>query len=574
MSSRNVTLWDRRLVKGQKLIVWLSLATFLLVSVGSIARAQNSRDGMGSIALLDVTAASGIDFVHSNGTAGLGYLVEGILGGVVLLDYDSDGLTDIFFTNGAPLRGSKQPEGSLRHALYRNLGNMKFEDVTEKSKLIFHGYGVGAVAADYDNDLDPDLFISAFGKNVLFRNRGDGTFEDATEFAGVAGKDELSAGACFVDIDNDGWLDLFVASYVDFKYENHVPFPSKGQFLMAGPQYYPYLPDAMYRNRGDGTFEDISDASGVGRVKGPGMGVVALDYDEDGDSDIFVAQDGAPNLLFQNDGTGKFDEVALLSGVASNAEGKIAGSMGVDCGDYDGDGRLDLFVTNYQSEIPVLYRNLGGGLFEDASSKAKVPTSLFPHVNWGVALADFDNDGRKDVFIANGHFDRVELSGDRTSLKVANTILRNIGSAFVDESKTAGSGLAIVESSRGIGVDDLDNDGDLDVVVLNSNAAPSILMNETVSKNHWLQVELRGTKSNKGGVGAKVRIRHGGRQWIDEVRAGRGYQSHFGARLSYGLGAVELIEELEVVWPSGQVDAFRQVRTNQVLKIEEGSSTR
>jgi enediyne biosynthesis protein E4 len=542
------------------------LPSIWLCSICALAIPSSAQET--KINLSDVSLESGIDFLHNNGSAELGYLVEGILGGVALFDYDQDGLVDVFFTNGSPLKGSALPPRSLRHALYRNLGNMKFEDVTEKSGLVFHGYGVGAIAADYDNDLDQDLFISTFGKNVLFRNLGNGTFEDATIIAGVGGREQLSAGACFVDVDRDGWLDLFVASYVDFKYDNHVPFPSKGRFLMAGPQYYPALPDSLYRNRGDGTFEDISESSGIGRVNGPGMGVVSFDYDEDGDSDIFVAQDGAPNLLFQNDGKGKFEEVALISGVASNYEGKIAGSMGVDCGDYDGDGKLDLFVTNYQSEIPVLFRNLGNGLFEDASRKAKIPQSLFPHVNWGTGFADFDSNGHRDLFIANGHFDRVDAS-EGTSLKVANVLLANSGKFFTDVSKNAGTGLNVVESSRGIGIDDLDNDGDQDVIVLNANARASILRNDTPQQNSWLQIQLKGKKSNRDGVGAKVRLRSGKQIWGDEMLSGRGYQSHFGARLSFGLGAVVQIDEIEVQWPSGQISRERSVSPNQRLMIQE-----
>ncbi len=283
---------------------------------------------------------------------------------------------------------------------------------------------------------------------------------------------------------------------------------------MAGPQYYEKLPDSLYRNRGDGTFEDISLESGVGKVLGPGMGVVAADFDDDGDTDIFVAQDGSPNLLYQNDGKGRFQEVGLLSGVASNYEGKINGSMGVDCADYDGDGRLDLFLTNYQSEMPVLYRNLGGGIFEDATRKAQIPTSLYPHVNWGTSFVDFDNDGYRDIFIANGHFDRVELMDDRTSLKVPNFLLRNNGRGkFMDVSKDSGTGMAIVESSRGAAFDDMDNDGDVDAVILNSNAAPSLLRNDSSPGNHWLQVSVVGKTFQKDAIGARIYVTVNGKRW-------------------------------------------------------------
>lgn len=551
-------------------IVVVGLLVAMIQCLASQSFAQVSDPA--SIQLTDVTAQSGVGFVHSTASAGRGYIVEAMTGGIALFDYDQDGLIDIFFTNGGPLRGVEYAT-RLRHALYRNLGGWKFEDVTEAAGLDFKGYGLGVVVADYDNDNDQDLLITTFGRNVLYRNNGNRTFTDITQKAGVAGKYPVGAGACFLDVDRDGYLDLFVASYVDFSYENHVPVLVRGQYVMAGPQYYNKLPNTLFRNRGDGTFEDVSVASGIAGVTGPGMGVVAADFDDDGDSDIFVAEDGSPNLLFQNDGKGKFEEVGLLSGVASNVEGKFNGSMGVDCADVDGDGLLDLFVTNYQSEMPVLYRNLGGGLFEDATRKSQIPSSLFPHVNWGTGIVDFDNDGDRDIFIANGHFDRVELMDDRTSLKVPNFLLRNMGRGkFIDVSKNSGSGMAIVESSRGAGFDDLDNDGDIDVVVLNSNAAPSLLRNDSRNSNHWLQVSLRGKSCNRDGVGARVRVFVGGRVLVDEVHSGRGYQSHFGSRLHFGIGANDQIDKIEVRWPDGELEKFDKYQANQHLRLEQDST--
>jgi enediyne biosynthesis protein E4 len=531
----------------------LVLAMVCLVMDPKACWAQDqAATGKGPILLTDVTAQSGITFVHNTGSAGLGYLVEGVVGGICLFDYDEDGWIDIYLTNGAPLMGSKLPPDSLRPALYRNLGEMKFVDVTSEAGIDFSGYGLGAIAADYDDDGDKDLVLTNFGPNELYRNNGDKTFTRVTDSAGVGGRNEVASGACFLDADRDGHLDLFVASYVDFTFAKHVPIKAKGQYLMAGPQYYPSLPDSLFRNRGDGTFEDWSSRSDIGRVKGPGMGVVAADLDDDGDVDIFVAQDGAPNLLYVNDGTGNFEESALLSGVASTYEGKINGSMGVDCGDYDGDGRLDLIVTSYQSEMPVLYRNLGGGLFEDATRKAQLPTSLFPHVNWGTSFVDFDNDGLRDLFIANGHFDRVELMDDRTSLKLPNTLLRNVGNGkFVDVTSEAGSGLAVVESSRGVGFDDLDNDGDIDAVVLNSNALPTVLRNDSPGKNAWIQFQLKGEGRNRDAIGARVTVSAGGKTQVCEVHAGRGYQSHYGSTVHFGLGKAETVDQVTVRWPNG-----------------------
>lgn len=553
---------------------FMSLIFLLMLGGLMVAIPTGQTFGQGSpstIRLTDVTSDSGISFIHSSGASGIGYIVEAMAGGIALFDYDNDGLIDVFFTNGAPLKGSKESPMALRHALYRNLGNMKFEETTEQAGLVFRGYGLGAVAADYDNDGDKDLFVTTFGKNALFRNNGDKTFTEVTEKVGLLAKEEVGAGACFLDADKDGFLDLFVASYVDFTYENHVPVLSKGQYLMAGPQYYNKLTDHFYRNRGDGTFEDQSETSGVGLVKGPGMGVVAADFDDDGDTDIFVAQDGSPNLLYSNDGSGRFEEIGLLAGVASNFEGKINGSMGVDCGDYDWDGKLDLFLTNYQSEMPVLYRNLGGGVFEDATRKAQIPTSLYPHVNWGTTMMDFDNDGFLDIFIANGHFDRVELMDDRTSLKLPNTFLRNNGfGKFSDISRDVGSGLSVVESSRAAGFDDLDNDGDIDAIILNSNAAPTIIRNDSKTNNHWISFSLVGKKSNRDAIGARLTITVDGKKKIDEVRAGRGYQSHYGNRIHFGLGESKSIDSIMVRWPSGESEHFQLSGIDQLVVLEQG----
>jgi enediyne biosynthesis protein E4 len=543
------------------LVCWLTCVNCLV--------ALAADDATNPIQLTDVTKESGITFEHSTGSGGQGFLVEGVVGGLALFDFDNDGLIDIYFTNGAPLQGSHLAEGSLRPALYRNLGGMKFVDVTNQAGIGFRGYGLGAVAADYDNDRDQDLFLTNFGSNVLYRNNGNSTFTDVTVAAGVQGSGLVGAGACFLDADNDGNLDLFVASYVDFSADNHVPIKVKGQFVMAGPQYYPSLPDSFYRNRGDGTFEDQSLVSGVGRIKGPGMGAIAADFDDDGDQDIFVAQDGAANLLLVNDGTGKFSDEAMVCGVGTTFDGKTNGSMGVDGGDIDNDGLIDLFVTSYQSEMPVLYRNLGSGLFEDATRKAQIPNTLYPHVNWGTGIVDFDNDGRKDIFIANGHFDRVELMDDRTAKKLRNTLLLNVGNGkFKDVSSIAGNGLTIVESSRGTGFDDLDNDGDVDVVVLNSDAAPSILRNDSTGTNQWIQLRLQGSSSNKDGVGSKIVVKAGQLVVTSQVVSGRGYQSHFGARQYFGLGQSDQIR-VEVGWPSGKKSVFDAIEANKVHLLTE-----
>ena len=523
------------------------------------------------IQMVDVTASTGITFEHHTGGSGRGYIVEGGIGALATFDYDNDGWIDIYFTNGAPLPGT-EVERPLRPALYRNNGNWSFTDVTADAGLNAESFGLGCVVGDYDNDGDQDLYLNNFGPNKLYRNNGDQTFTDVTEEAGVANGHKVGAGANFLDIDRDGWLDLFVANYVDFTFENHVPIVTGGHTVMAGPQYYKSMPPTLYRNRGDGSFEDVSQASGIAAVAGPGMGTVAADFDEDGDTDIFVAQDGEANFLFLNDGKGHFSEEGLFAGVACDISGHINGSMGVDCGDADGDGKLDLIVTNYQAEIPVLYRNLGGGLFEDATRKSRITNELLPHVTWGTGMVDFDNDSDLDIYIACGHFERVELMDDRTKLKVPNFLLMNTGNGvFTDISHTCGSGLAVVESSRGTAFDDLDNDGDLDVVVLNASAAPTIIRNDTPQVNHWLQVTLASDSLNRDAVGAYVKLVAGDHVRSLQTLSGRGYQSHFGSRLQFGLGSRTAYDSIQVRWPDGTREIFPAGASDRHVTLKKNS---
>jgi hypothetical protein len=463
-----------------------------------------------------------------------------------------------------------------RHSLYRNNGDGTFTDVTEAAGIDELGYGLGVTVGDFDDDGKPDLYLNNFGPSVLYRNNGDGTFSDVTRAAGVARGNKVGAGACFLDIEGDGDLDLYAAHYVDFNYANHVVRMIGPHPFHAGPKDYRPVPDQLFRNNGDGTFTDISGPAGIGSVTAPGMGTVCLDYDEDGDTDIFVCNDGAANFLFQNDGTGRFHEVGVLAGVAYDLTGKANANMGVDVADYDNDGRLDLFVTNFSDEIPVLYRNLGGGFFEDVSSRSRAGSSALPHVTWGTGFVDFDHDGDRDLFIACGHFmDNIRFISDRTACDVPNILMMNTGDGrFEDVSLRAGSGLAVVASSRGAGFDDLDNDGDIDAVVLNANALPTLMRNESGENGEngaWLQVRLRGVASNRDGVGARVRVVAGDLVQVAEVHSGRGYQSHYGTSLHFGLGKCESIDRIEVRWPHGAVETFPGGPTRRQLRLTQGT---
>ncbi len=526
------------------------------------------------IELTDVTAQTGITFRHTDGGSGHRYIVESVVAGLALFDYDKDGLIDIYFLNGAPLKGTTV-DIAPRNALYRNNGDWTFTDVTDSAGLGDRGYGLGVTAGDYDNDGDQDVYLNNFGPNVLYRNNGNGSFTDVTRQAGVDRGDKVGAGTCFLDIEADGDLDLYVANYVDFNYHNHIVRMIGPYQFHPGPADYRPVPDNLFRNNGDGTFTDISGPSGIHSVAGTGMGMVCLDYDDDDDTDIFVCNDAMANFLFQNDGKGRFEEVALLAGVAYDVRGSENSSMGVDCGDYDNDGRLDLFMTDYSSEMPVLYHNLGDGLFEDATAIAKISNAAFPHVTWGTGLVDFDSDGDRDLFIACGHFmDNIRFIDDRTDVRVPNILLRNEGNGtFSDISSQCGSGLEPVEASKGAAFDDLDNDGDIDAVVLNANSRPTIIRNDTPPGNHWVQIRLEGRQTNRDGVGSRVRIVAGGLPQIAEVHSGRSYQSHFGTQLHFGLGGTDQVDRVEVRWLGRQTEIFRNVAPDRLNVLQEGTGT-
>lgn len=529
------------------------------------------------IQIRDVTDQTGIAFRHTDGSSGRHYIVETVSSGLALFDYDGDGLVDVYLPNGAPLPGT-ETSSAPGHSLYKNLGGWRFRDVTEEAHVACRGYGLGATAADYDNDGFLDLYVSNFGPKNLYRNGGDGTFTDVTEKAGVADGNRLGAGVCFADFDGDGHLDLFAANYVRFTYPTHVMLDQRGFPEYVGPKSYPPEKQTLFRNNGDGTFADVTAESGVGKHPGKGMGMVCADHDNDGDADVFLLNDVFENFCFLNDGRGKFEEVALLNGFKYNGDGMPLGSMGVDCGDYDNDGRLDFFQTSYQNELPVLFRNLGNGAFDDATTRAGAGQGTLNNVKWGCGFVDFDNDGHRDLFIAMGHLqDFIDHWDPTSSYRARNRLLRNTGNGrFVDVSDACGDGLAPEFSSRGAAFDDLDNDGDIDAVILNSREKPTILrnmLNEENHSHHWLQIQLRGVKTNRDGVGAQVRVTAGDRTWIDEVHSGRGYQSHWGSRLHFGLGTQDRIRRVEIRWIGGGVDIWEGVPADRLITLTEGSGT-
>jgi len=533
--------------------------------------ADKTPPGKFPIQLRDVTRKTGITFRHTDGSSGRRYIVEYVSAGLALFDYDGDGDEDVYFLNGAPLRGTVVTTPP-KNALYRNDGGWKFTDVTDRAGVGDKGHGLGVAVGDYDNDGDLDLYLNNYGPNVLYRNNGDGTFTDVTAKAGVGNGRKVGAGANFLDMDGDGDLDLFVSNYVKFSYDKHLVHSKRGFALYPSPRDYKPEPDTLYRNNGDGTFTDVSVESGVGQSAGPGMGTVCADFDNDGDTDIFVGNDVDANFLYVNDGRGKFKEMALLAGVAYDLDGNPHGSMGAACGDYDNDGWPDLYVTSYQRELATLYRNSGGGFFEDVTRLSGGGRGTYADVTWGNAFVDFDNDGDRDLFVARGHlYDNVERFDRTSSYHARNLLLMNDGKGkFVDVSDRCGDGLAVKLSSRGAAFDDLDGDGDIDVVILNSRREPTVLRNDSHTGNRWIQIRLRGTRTNRDGVGARVKVVAADLTQIDEVHSGHGYQSHFGMRLHFGLGKRDRVDRIEVRWIGGGADVLKNVAVNRVLTIKEG----
>jgi len=540
------------------------LGTLLAVAVAPVA---------GDICLTDVTDQSGITFQHTDGSSGRHYIVETVTAGLALFDYDQDGLIDIYFLNGAPLKGTRVST-SPRNALYRNLGRWRFQDVTVPSGLGDTGYGLGVAVGDYDNDGDPDVYLNNYGPNVLYRNNGNGTFTDVTKAAGVDAGHRVGAGTCFLDIESDGDLDLYVANYLEFSYDTHETTLYNGYMTYRAPVHNRPLPDILYRNNGDGTFTDISREAGIAAHAGWGMGIVCADYDNDDDTDIFIGNDVAENFMFKNNGSGVFEEVGLITGTAYTGDGSPSASMGVDCGDYDNDGLLDFKVTSYQQELTTLYRNLGDDFFEDVTQKTVAASGTLPMVTWGVGFVDFDNDLHRDLFIACGHLqDNIDNYDDVTSYLQRNILLRNTGrGTFTDVSRTGGSGMEVKLSSRGAGFDDLDNDGDVDVVVLNSRAKPTILRNDSLDQGNWLQIQLKTRNTKRDTIGARVAVKAGDATLIDEVHSGRGYQSHYGTRLYFGLGNHSQVDRIKVCWIGGGIDVYENVAAGRLVTLTEGSS--
>jgi hypothetical protein len=492
-------------------------------------------------------------------------------GGVALFDYDNDGYLDIYFVNSLTVDLVKSNQ-KTKSALYHNNGNGTFTDVTDKAGLGDVGWGMGVAAGDYNNDGFEDLFVTCLGQNHLFRNNGNGTFTDVTQKAGV-GDSHWSAGAAFLDYDNDGKLDLFVSQYVDFDI-NHLPEFGKGRTcqykgipVQCGPRGLPGAGDKLFHNNGDGTFTDVSKKAGVSDPDGYyGLGVIASDFDQDGWVDIYVANDSTPCFLYHNNGDGTFKEIGFVSGTAVNGDGSEQGSMGVTVGDYDHDGRFDIFKTNFADEYNTLYHYDGNNSFTDVSYAAKVAAVSLPYVGWGTKFFDYDNDGWVDLFIANGHvYPQLQSYRQRKLLHHNNR-----DGTFTEVAAQLGSPLMEDRVGRGVAFGDIDNDGDIDLVINDLDGAPQLLRNDGGNANNSILIKTVGVKSNRDGIGARVTVVSGDLRQIDEVRSGGSYISQSDLRLHFGLERRTKIDLIEVHWPSGVVDKINDAGVNKILTVKEG----
>ena len=553
------------------------LFIFFVFSIGT--KAQANRDSAQIANFTDIAGKSGLTIENVfGGKETKKYIIETTGTGVAIFDYDNDGWPDIFIVNGTTLEGSPPGKGPTSH-LYRNNHDGTFKDVTVEAGLIATGWGQGVCVGDYDNDGWEDLYVTYYGKNRLYHNQ-KGVFTEVAQQAGVAGSGKSwGTGCAFVDYDRDGLLDLIVANYVDFDLST-APAPGarascvwKGVPVMCGPRGLPGAKNILYRNRGNGTFEDVTVKARLDRTDGHySLGISTLDFDADGWPDIYVACDSTPSILYHNNRDGTFTDVAVTAGAAFNEDGREQAGMGTSVADFNGDGRLDIFKTNFSDDTSTLYRNNGDGTFEDATFAAGLGLHT-QYLGWGTMFFDFDNDGWPDLIVANGHvYPEVDKYHLGSNYQEPRILYHNNGNGtFTDISASAGVGITSAASSRGLAVGDLWNDGKLSVVISNMNSPPSLLVNQIRSSNHWIGIQTVGTRSNRDGIGAGITVNIGTRRLVDEVRSGSSYISNSDRRVHFGLGTAERVDSVQVRWPSGLVEQFNNVTVDSIHSLTEGS---
>jgi hypothetical protein len=568
---------------------WTSLALLLPFSF-FFSAAQLLKSNPKPLAhFTDIAKKAGLtDSVVFGGVDRKKYIIETTGTGVAIFDYDNDGWPDIFIVNGSSLEAPLHGKAPTNH-LYHNNHDGTFKDVTEIAGLTHSGWGQGVCVGDYDNDGWEDLYVTYYGKNVLYHNNGDGTFTDMSEKAGVAGSGKAWGNGCaFVDYDRDGHLDLMVANYVDFDLAT-TPAPGdrstciwKGAPVMCGPQGLPAAKNILYHNNGDGTFENASAKSHIDKADGHySLSVSTLDYDDDGWPDIFVACDSTASILYHNNRDATFTDVAITAGAAFNEDGRAQAGMGSTIADYNGDGKLDIFKTNFSDDTATLYRNNGNGTFDDVTYPAGLGLNT-KYLGWGAMFLDFDNDGWPDLVLVNGHvYPEVDSQHLGSAFQEPRILYHNNGNGtFTDISADAGPGITALNSSRGLAIGDLWNDGRLSAVISNMNAPPSLLVNDVRTPNHWITFHLMGTsfnsssrklRTNRDAIGARITMKAGSRIFVDEVRSGSSYDSNNDMRVHFGLGSVTKLDSVEVRWPGGLTEKFEALATDKIHTLKEAS---
>ena len=526
------------------------------------------------VTFVEVAEESGVHFKHTDGESGKRLFNEQYGSGGGFFDYDNDGFLDIYLINARPQLSEANPERFPKNVLYHNNGDGTFTDVTHSAGIGDTGYGVGATVGDYDNDGDTDLYLTNFGANVLYRNNGDSTFTDVAQNANVADT-KWGTSCAFADLDNDGFLELYITNYADYSPHTDKPCDRQGISVYCGPRTYPPQVDSLYHNNGDGTFTEQSGTEQSGFSNVPpahGLGVAIGDIDNDGDADIYVANDQDFNYLFQNRGDGTFKEIGLFAGVSCSDMGKEEAGMGVAFADYDNDGRLDATVSNFQNETNTLYHNEGDNFFVDATIPAGIAEHTHRYLGWGIGFFDYDNDGYKDIFVANGHtMDNIAEVERGTTAPQQNLLFRNLGDGrFADVTAQMGAGFALRKISRAAAFGDYDNDGDIDILVTNWNQTADLLRNDGGNRNNWIQIQTIGTQSNRSGIGARIKVVTGEFTQYAEVQSSGSYLAFSDLRVHFGLKDAETVDLLEIRWPSGKIETTVNLRANQRFIAVEG----
>jgi hypothetical protein len=527
----------------------------------------------------EIAERAGVQFTSNSSPTPQKHQPEAMLGGVAIFDFDGDGYADLYFVNGADMPSLEKKGPQYKNRLFRNNHDLTFTDVTEKAGVAGSGYGMGVAVGDFDNDGRPDLFVTSVNQNQLFHNNGDGTFTDVTAKAGVtgglfAGRKMWSVGAAWVDYNNDGLLDLFVANYCQWDPNAETPCALNGTRVFCNPRMYKPLPNTLYRNNGDGTFTDVSVETGIAAHPGRGMGVAVADFDGDGFPDIFVANDDFPNQLFHNRGGKSFEEVADDAGVSLTEGGNVISGMGVDFRDIFNRGLPDIWITAIEKQTFPLFKNLGHGQFADGTAMAGLGLATAEMSGWSNAIVDLDNDGWKDLYVARSNvLDNVEQFTQRASAE-PNTVFRNLGTGkFQDVTTGAGAAFQVPSANRGAAFGDLDNDGRMDLVVNALNGKAKVFHNTTRNDNHWVLLKLTGVKSNRMGLGARIRLTlENGSVEYNHTTTSTGYASSSDPRVHFGLGASRVAKEIQIVWPSGRKQVLHDVAADRIIEITEPSS--